>query len=411
MRSGLFTTSMHDRHDEAVEIAPAWGAVFAIAFGAAVLTISQNLPASLLTPLAADLHITEGLAGQTVTATAVVGLVTSLLIAAAARNINRRVLLLAFLILLIVSNLSVAFAPSLSILLLGRMLLGLAVGGFWTFNAALAMRLVSATFVPRALSIVFGGVAIATIAGAPVASYLGDIVGWRSVFLGAAALSVLALVWQFVVLPSMPPQGQTRFATVILLLKRPQVRIGMLGVILSFAGNTALSTYLRPFLEIVTQVDIHELSRILLLFGIANFIGTSLAGSMLKWNLRLTLMLMLLLMSALAGGLIMFGNLLLVTSLLVALWGFTSGSIPVGWSTWLTRTVPDEAESGGGLLVAAIQLAITLGAATGGVAFDRSGTTGVVALSGIVLLLCSLVIVFGIQRLSKAPPNGLPARL
>ena len=129
------------------------------------------------------------------TATAVVGLVTSLLIAAAARNINRRALLLVFLILLIVSNLSVALAPNLPALLVGRMILGLAVGGFWTFNAALAMRLAPARFVPRALSIIFSGVAIATITAAPAASYLGDIVGWRGIFLGAAALSGIALVW------------------------------------------------------------------------------------------------------------------------------------------------------------------------------------------------------------------------
>jgi predicted MFS family arabinose efflux permease len=376
-----------------------------MAFGALVLTASQNLPASLLTPIAADLNITEGLAGQTVTATAVIGLVTSLLIAATARKINRRILLLTFLILLIVSNLTVALVPNLPALFLGRMILGLAVGGFWTFNAALAMRLAPATFVPRALSIIFSGVAIATIAAASVASYMGDIFSWRSVFLGVTVLSILALVWQYLALPSMPPQGRTRFATVILLLKQPQVRIGMLGVILSFGGNVALVTYVRPFLEIVTQVDIRELSGILLLFGIANFIGTSLAGMMLKWNLRLTLTFMLLLMSVLAGGLILFGNLLLVTSLLLALWGFASGSIPVGWSTWLTLAIPNEAESGGGLLVAAIQLAITLGAATGGVAFDRSGTTSVVALSGIVLLLCSLAIVFGIQ--SAAPDSRI----
>lgn len=375
---------------------PVWGAVFAMAFGAFILTASQNLPASLLTPIAADLNITEGLAGQTVTATAVVGLVTSLLVAAAARSINRRVLLLAFLILLIVSNLSVAMAPNLPALLLGRMFLGLAVGGFWTFNAALAMRLVPPAFVPRSLSIIFGGVAIASITAAPLASYLGDIVGWRSIFLGATVLAGIGLLWQFVSIPSMPPRGrQTRFATVILLLKRPQVRIGMLGVILSFAGNTVLITYLRPFLEIVTQVNIGQLSGILLLFGIANFIGTSFASSLLKWNLRMALSLMLLLMSVLAGGLILFGSLLFLAGILLALWGFASGIIPVGWSTWLTRTIPDETESGGGLLVATIQMAIMLGAAAGGFVFDLRGATSVVVLSGMVLFLCSLVIIFG----------------
>jgi len=375
---------------------PAWGAVFAMAFGAFVLSSSLNLPASLLTPIAADLNITEGLAGQTVTVTAVIGLVTSLLIAAAARNINRRILLLAFMTLLIISNLSVALAPNLPALLLGRMILGLAIGGFWTFNAALIMRLAPAAFVPKAFSIIFSGVAISMITAAPIAIYLGNIIGWRSIFLGVAALAVIALVWQFITIPSMPARGrQTRLSTLVLLLKRPQVRIGMLAVILSFVGNIVLVTYLRPFLENVTQVDIGELSGILLLFGIANFIGTSFAGMLLRWNLRLTLTCMVLFMSALAGSLFLFGSILSVTALLLALWGFASGTVPVGWSTWLTRNVPDEAESGGGLLVATIQMAIILGAAAGGLVIDLRGATSVVALSGIVLLCCTLVIAFG----------------
>ena len=107
-------------------VKPAWGAVFAIAFGVIVLTAAQTLPVSLLTPLAADLRISEGLAGQTVTATSAVAFVTSLVIAFAARNLDRRVLLLLLALLQVVSNLLVAVAPNLSMLLLGRMLLGIA---------------------------------------------------------------------------------------------------------------------------------------------------------------------------------------------------------------------------------------------------------------------------------------------
>lgn len=74
-----------------------------------------------------------------------------------------------------------------------------------------------------------------------------------------------------------------------------------------------------------------------------------------------------------------------------------------GSSTWLTHTVLDEAESGEGLLVAAIQLALTIGTAAGGVAFDWSGAVGLIVLSGIVLLLCALVTVFGAR--SAAPDS------
>lgn len=82
---------------------------------------------------------------------------------------------------------------------------------------------------------------------------------------------------------------------------------------------------------------------------------------------------------------------------MVALWGLAFGAVPVAWSTWLARSIPDEAESGGGLMVAAIQLAIALGAALGGVVFDMSGPRGVFGAAGAVLVLAALVIGLGVK--------------
>ena len=156
---------------------PAWPAVISMALGVFGLVTAEFLPASLLPPIARELGITEGVAGQAVTATALVALVTSLLIATATRRLDRRLVLLAFSVLLIGSNLLVAFADGLPLLLLGRVLLGIALGGFWTMSAAVAMRLVPPALVPRALSMIFSGVSAATILAAPVGSYLGDALG------------------------------------------------------------------------------------------------------------------------------------------------------------------------------------------------------------------------------------------
>ncbi|MCS6910263.1 MAG: MFS transporter [Anaerolineales bacterium] len=368
-------------------VKPAWGAIFALTFGVIVLTAAQTLPVSLLTPMAADLHISEGLAGQTMTATSAAAFVTSLVIAFAARSLDRRVLLLLLAILQIASNLLVVAAPNPVLLLLARMLLGIALGGTWSFCAAVAMRLAPTPLVPRALSIIFGGGTIASIAAVPLGSVLGSVIGWRGVFLGVAALGLVALAWQFVALPSMPSRGRTRLATMMHVLWRPQIRIGMLGVLLLFAGRFAYFTYLRPFLESVTGVDVRALSLVQLGFGVASIVGTALAGAMLTHNLRLTLILLPLFMCALAVGLMTFGSHTLVTAGLVALWGFAFSVVPIGWTTWITRTVPEDAESGGGLFVATTQLAITLGAAVGGVAIDSSGAVGAIVVSAILLLL------------------------
>jgi DHA1 family purine ribonucleoside efflux pump-like MFS transporter len=387
----------------AVAERPAWGAVFAVTLGVFALITAEFLPASLLTPMAASLGVTEGMAGQTVTATAAIALVTSLVISVLTRNIDRRVVLLSFSVLLVASNLLVAFAPTLSLVLVGRVLLGIAIGGFWTMSAAVAMRLVPEAMVPRALSIIFSGVSVATVAAAPLGSYFGHLIGWRNVFLIATVIGVLAFFWQLVVLPKMAPTGSARMGTLVEVLKRPVMRAGMVSVLLVFTGHFAFFTYLRPFLEVVTGVGVNGLSLILLGFGVANFIGTSLAGFVLERSLRMTLLLMPLGMGAIALALVALGRAPIADALLVALWGMAFGLVPVAWTTWITKTVPDEAESGGGLIVAAVQFAITLGAAAGGLVFDRAGASGVFVGAGAVLLVAAAMIFVSLRDRVEAP--------
>ncbi|WP_186118050.1 MFS transporter [Burkholderia gladioli] len=373
-----------------------WSAVYALALGVFGLVTAEFLPASLLTPLAASLGITEGTAGQAVTVTAAVALVTSLLIAVLTRGIDRRRVLLAFSVLLVISNLLVATAGSFLAILLGRVLLGIALGGFWTMSAATAMRLVPAAMVPRALSIIFSGVAVATIAAAPLGSYFGHLIGWRNVFYAAAAIGALALAAQFATLPSMAPSGTTRLRTLLDVLRRPTVGIGMFAVTLVFTGHFAFFTYLRPFLEDVAGVGVNALSAILLGYGVANFLFTPVAGRALERGLRPMMIAMPALMVVLGAALALFGKLTALDAVLVALWGAAFGGVPVAWSTWVTRVVPDEAESAGGLIVAAIQLAISLGAAAGGVVFDTNGATGVFVAAAVVLVVGVTTIVAGV---------------
>lgn len=371
---------------------PAWGAVFAMAFGVFGLITAEFLPVSLLTPIAASLQVSEGQAGQTVTVTALVALLTSLVVGSVTRRLDRRVVMLAFTLLLVASALLVALASNLTLILLARVLLGMAIGGFWTLSTAITMRLVPSDQVPRALSIVFSGISLATIIAAPLGSYLGGLIGWRNIFMLTAGLGVLALIWQCFTLPAMPPENKARGGGVLDLLRSGLMRWGMLAVIMMFTGHFAFFTYLRPFLESSAQLNLNQLSLVLLAFGVANFFGTSLAGYLVTRSVSLTLSVMALVMSATALLLVSFADVSWLVAAGVALWGLAFGSMPTGWSTWISRAVPDDAESGGGLLVATIQLAITAGAAAGGWMFDLRGAGGVFLASGVLILLAAITI-------------------
>ncbi|STT72810.1 putative inner membrane transport protein [Klebsiella pneumoniae] len=363
---------------------PAWRAVYALALGVFGLIVAEFLPASLLTPMASSLGVSEGMAGQAVTATALVALVTGLLIATATRNIDRRWVLMFFSVLQIVSSLMVAFADSLAFLLLGRLLLGIAIGGFWAMSTATAMRLVPAAHVPKALAIIFSAVSVATVVAAPLGSYLGELIGWRNVFILCAIPSLLALLWQLWVLPSMRPESVGTFSTLFRVLRRPGMLGGMLATILIFSGHFAFFTYLRPFLETVAQASVEGVSLILLGFGIANFIGTSVASYLLSRSLRLTLALVPLMMSVLALLMVDVWPSDRAGRAASRPWGFAFGLVPVAWSTWLPPPCRMKQKARAVCWSASIQLAISAGApARGGV--DLHGASGVFTGSGLLL--------------------------
>jgi predicted MFS family arabinose efflux permease len=388
-------------NDGDVNRVPAWGAVFALSLGAFALIASEFMPVSLLTPIASDLQITEGQAGQAISVSGAFAVLTSLFISAIAGNLDRKVLLLALTGLMIVSGTIVAIAPNYEIFMIGRAFIGVVIGGFWSMSAATAMRLVPDDKVPRALAILNGGNALATVIAAPLGSFLGALIGWRGAFFFVVPIAAIVFVWQLISLPSMKTNSRTSATGVFNLLRQPVVALGMAAVSIFFMGQFALFTYLRPYLETVEHVDVSTLSFLLLAMGVTGFIGTSLIGRFVKDGLYRTLITIPVLMALIAGALIFTSGGIMVTAILLALWGLLATSAPVGWWTWLARTLPDDAETGGGLMVAVAQLAITLGAGVGGVLFDTSGYVATFGTSSVLLLVAALLAVLTARRVAS----------
>ncbi|MCX2895623.1 MFS transporter [Stenotrophomonas lactitubi] len=386
----------------------AWVAVFSLAMGVFGLLTAEYLPASLLTPMAADLGVSEALAGQAVTVTAVVALFAGLLVPRLTRSIDRRLVLLGFTALMILSNALVALSSSMGVLLVMRVLLGIALGGFWSMAAAVAMRLVPPQRVPRALSIIFSGIAVGTVVSVPLGSYLGGLLGWRSAFWAATAVGGLTLAFQWFTLPRMAPRKAAVPESVVGLLRRPGVAVGMLGCVLAHTGQYALFTYIRPTLESLGQMSADGLALILLGFGVANFVGTLLAGWLMERSLKVTLVIMPALVGVAALGMLLLPVGVGGLSILVALWGLAFGGVPVAWSSWVARAVPDQAESAGGMVVAAVQSSIAAGAALGGLVFGLGGIAAVLTVAATVMLLASVLIAFRV-RVSAAMASAGPA--
>jgi predicted MFS family arabinose efflux permease len=172
----------------------------------------------------------------------------------------------------------------------------------------------------------------------------------------------------------------------------------MAAVSLFFMGQFALFTYVRPFLETTTDVDASTLSLVLLAIGVAGFIGTSVIGWFLSRNLYRTLIAIPLAMAAVALALVLFGGVAAAAVCLLCVWGLLATAAPVGWWSWLAKTLPESAEAGGGLMVAVIQLAIALGSTVGGVLFDASGYASTFGFSALLLASAALLAVATARR-------------
>ncbi|HYP32382.1 MAG TPA: MFS transporter [Burkholderiaceae bacterium] len=380
----------------------AWSAVGSMTLCVALLIASEFMPVSLLTPIARDLGATEGLAGQAISVSGLFAVATSLLITSMAGRIDRRHLLPGLTAAMLVSLVLIAAAPNFGFLMAARALLGVTIGGFWSLSTATIVRLVPPQAVPKALSVMYMGNAAATAFAAPIGSYLGGLLGWRGVFWALAPLAAIAMAWQWISLPSMPSAGALPVARVLGLLHRPVVARAMAAVMLTFGGAFAAFTYFRPFLESRAHATLPQLSLLLLALGSAGFIGTFAAGALMTRHLHRLLRMLPIALAAVTAAMLLAQHALCPLAVLLFAWGALNAAMPVSWFNWLTRGVRDEPEAGGGLMVAAIQLAIMLGASLGGWLLDHLSVSA--TLIGGALLMAAGTLTVGSGRALRAEP-------
>ncbi|BAW24022.1 MFS transporter [Pseudomonas putida] len=371
-----------------------WAGVFAMSLCVFALIASEFMPVSLLTPIATDLGVIEGMAGQGIAISGLFAVLISLSISGLTKGMNRKTLLLALTGVMALSGVVVATASTYAIYMAGRALIGVVIGGFWSMSAAMAIRLVPAEQVPRALAIFNGGNALATVIAAPLGSYLGSVMGWRGAFFCLVPVALIALLWQWISLPSLQhTKHSSGSGNVFRVLKSRSIAIGMASCGAFFMGQFALFTYVRPFLETVTHVSVSGLSLVLLVIGVSGFIGTVLIGAVLRRSLYGTLITIPVLMALIALALIPSGGWIPGVLVLLGLWGLMATSAPVGWWSWVAQAMPENAEAGGGLMVAVIQLSIALGSTFGGLLFDTTGYQSTFMTSAAILLGAALLAV------------------
>jgi DHA1 family purine ribonucleoside efflux pump-like MFS transporter len=385
-------TSVPAAISEATARATAWPAVAALASGTTVLVTSEFLPAGVLPTMAADLGVSEGVAGLAVAATAIAGAVTAPTIALVLPRADRRLVLVGLLGAGAVANLAVTIAPNFAVMLLGRLLLGIAIAGFWSFafGAGLTAMPGRPSTVSTALAF---GVSLATVLGVPLAALVGNDVGWRAAFAGATAICAISAVWLAISLPGVPAHPSAGLPMLRAALARRRLMAGIGCVGLAAFGNFASYPYIRVAIERVSA----DTTWLLVAWGVGGMAGNLLAGALAARLRPLASAAPVLL----AAGLLLTATAHSVVPLTVGivLWGFAFNMLPVATQLWVTRVEPDRAEAAVSLQVTAFQVAITVGSSVGGALLDAHGVRVPLVLGAASALAAGLG--FGLLRVPR----------
>ncbi len=375
-----------------------WAAVASIGVGAFALVTTEFLPVGLLPLIAADLGISEGTAGLMVTVPGFLAALAAPMTLGFAARFDRKRVLVSLLMLLVVSNAIVATAQGFAALMFGRVLLGIAVGGFWTIGGSLGPRLRPGAEGPRATALIFSGVSLGTVAGVPAGALIGDLFGWRTAFLLVSGVALLVVAALQFLLPAIRAQKGSGLKQVPDVLRLQRVQIGLTAAVLIFVGQFAAYTYITPFLIGATGIDTGTLSMVLLGYGAAGFAGNLFGGWAAGRNFVFALAGTAFLIALSVAGLLLAGGNTLPAVAWVVAWGFGFGMLPIAMQTFLFSSAPDRLESIAALFVSIAQLAIGLGALVGGLAVDNFGVPSALWLgaasalltAGLIALTCKI---------------------
>lgn len=365
----------------------AWPAVASLALGVFGFVTSEFLPPSLLTPMSRDLGTSVGMAGQTVTATAIVAALAGPAVVLGAGRLDRRAILLALTVCLIGSSLLAALGSHLNALIVSRFLLGIGLGGFWALSVALAVRLSPPGKAASAMAVIMMGVSVATVTAAPLGAWISATLGWRIAFYLTATVGVVALIAQLATVPSLPPAGSTTVSTLISAVRRRSIKLALMATFCIAGGHFAAFTYVRPFLEHVSKIDAASLAPLLLSFGVAGFIGNILGGATSRRSARVALAASAVGIAVALAMFVVAGSSYSSTWTAMILWGLAFGAYPVSIQTFLTQAAPDEAESAGAAQLSVFMIAVSIGAVLGGLLVDRFGPVLTFAIAGASALL------------------------
>jgi len=375
-------------------------ALTALAIGAFGIGVTEFTPMGLLPVIAGDLGVSIPTAGLLVSAYAIGVLIGAPLMTLTTGRVPRRTLLIALAAIFTAGNLLAAVSDSYAMLLAARIVTSLNHGAFFGVGSVVAAGLVAPEKRAGAIATMFMGLTIATIGGVPLATWAGEVFGWRSVFAGIAAIGVVTMVALRLFVPALPAEKDADMMAELRVLGRGPVLFALALTMVGFSAMFTVFTYIAPILREAAHASTFWVTVALVIFGVGltagNWLGGRYADKSVEGALITMTAALAVLLVAFAFG--MFS--LPVAIVLMPLWGAASFALVPPLQMRVMDAAHEAPNLASAMNIGAFNLGNAIGAALGGEVIREGLGYPAVSLAAAAMALVSLAMVLA-PRLAR----------
>lgn len=366
-------------------------ALLALAMTGFTAILTETLPAGLLPRIADGLHVSESMAGQTVTAYAVGSLVAAIPLTFLTQGWRRKPTLLVAIIGFLIFNTITALSADYWLVILVRFLAGAAAGLAWGILAGYARRMVVGSLKGKALAIAMVGTPVALSLGVPAGALLGATVGWRAAFFAMSGTTILLIAWVLWKVPDYAGQASHQRLAIGKVFTTPGVRPILATIFAWMTGHNILYTYVAPFAALSGLQS--KVGILLLAFGMAALVGIWFTGLLVDRMLRILALVSLVMFAGVALGLGLFASVAAVTVAGVILWGLSFGGAATQLQTASADAAGDGVDLANAMVTTVWNGAIAAGGIVGGLLLDHFGAASF-PWAVLIFVLAAICIVF-----------------
>lgn len=367
-------------------------ALIALALGGFAIGTTEFMTMGLLPDIADGIDESIPTTGHIITAYAFGVVVGAPIIVSLGARLPKRELAIGLILALGVGNAITAVASGYVPVMLARFVAGLPHGAYFGVASLLAASLVRPEFKGRAVSSVMLGLSVATVAGVPASTILGQHVGWRSAYWAVLAIAVAAAAMIYVFVPHSPANSGASLRGELSALKRAQVLFALAAGMVGFGGLFAMYSYIAPIVTDVTDLSSSVIWVFLLFFGLGSVVGSWAAGVLADWNVERAVIAGFVATIAVLVAFFGLASYAIPAMLLVFGVGALGSIVAINLQIRLMHEAGDAQMLGAALNHSALNIANGLGAYFGGVVIAAGHGYRATSLVGIALATVGLVI-------------------